>query len=93
VKGVDLRCVGRGEGSAAAKATWLRTFELPEVLATQAAAAPPGQSGNGSSKARASRAGQVVDLYLRTEVNPPYTGFNQCFANGVTPRDEACGSR
>jgi pimeloyl-ACP methyl ester carboxylesterase len=26
-----------------------------------------------------------VDLYLRTEANPPYTGFTQCFANGVDP--------
>ena len=25
----------------------------------------------------------VVDLYLRTEANPPYTGFARCFANGV----------
>jgi pimeloyl-ACP methyl ester carboxylesterase len=24
-----------------------------------------------------------VDLYLRTAANPPYTGFSQCFANGV----------
>jgi pimeloyl-ACP methyl ester carboxylesterase len=30
-----------------------------------------------------------VDLYLRTEANPPYTGFDQCFANGVDPRTAA----
>jgi pimeloyl-ACP methyl ester carboxylesterase len=24
-----------------------------------------------------------VDLYLRIAPNPPYTGFNECFANGV----------
>jgi pimeloyl-ACP methyl ester carboxylesterase len=30
-----------------------------------------------------------VDLYLRTEANPPYTGFNECFANGVGPREAA----
>jgi pimeloyl-ACP methyl ester carboxylesterase len=29
-----------------------------------------------------------VDLYLRIAPNPPYTGFNQCFANGV-PRNQA----
>jgi pimeloyl-ACP methyl ester carboxylesterase len=29
-----------------------------------------------------------VDLYLRIVPNPPYTGFNQCFANGV-PRNQA----
>ena len=33
-------------------------------------------------------AGGVVDLYLRTEPNPPYTGFAECFANGV-PRAQA----
>ena len=27
--------------------------------------------------------GGVVDLYLRSEANPPYTGFSECFANGV----------
>src|SRR5262249_55524592 len=26
-----------------------------------------------------------VDLYLRTAPNPPYTGFDECFANGVNP--------
>jgi len=30
-----------------------------------------------------------VDLYLRTAANPPYTGFNQCFANGVDPEKAA----
>ena len=30
-----------------------------------------------------------VDLYLRTEPNPPYTGFDDCFANGVDPRTAA----
>jgi pimeloyl-ACP methyl ester carboxylesterase len=29
--------------------------------------------------------GGVVDLYLRTEPNPPYQGFADCFANGVNP--------
>ena len=29
--------------------------------------------------------GGVVDLYLRTEPNPPYPGFDDCFANGVDP--------
>jgi pimeloyl-ACP methyl ester carboxylesterase len=32
--------------------------------------------------------GGVVDLYLRVEPNPPYQGFDQCFANGV-PKDQA----
>ncbi|MGH9290764.1 MAG: alpha/beta fold hydrolase [Acidimicrobiales bacterium] len=27
--------------------------------------------------------GGVVDLYLRSEANPPYPGFSECFANGV----------
>jgi pimeloyl-ACP methyl ester carboxylesterase len=27
--------------------------------------------------------GGVVDLYLRREANPPYTGYAKCFANGV----------
>jgi pimeloyl-ACP methyl ester carboxylesterase len=27
--------------------------------------------------------GGVVDLYLRSEANPPYPGFAECFANGV----------
>src|SRR5262249_28684519 len=30
-----------------------------------------------------------VDLYLRLEANPPYTGFRECFANGVDPRTAA----
>jgi pimeloyl-ACP methyl ester carboxylesterase len=30
-----------------------------------------------------------VDLYLRIEPNPPYPGFNQCFANGVDPHEAA----
>ena len=30
--------------------------------------------------------GGVLDLYLRTEPNPPYQGFDECFANGVDPR-------
>jgi len=29
--------------------------------------------------------GGVVDLYLRSEANPPYPGFSECFANGVKP--------
>ena len=28
-------------------------------------------------------AGGVVDLYLRSEANPAYPGFAECFANGV----------
>jgi pimeloyl-ACP methyl ester carboxylesterase len=27
--------------------------------------------------------GGVVDLYLRSDANPPYPGFSECFANGV----------
>jgi pimeloyl-ACP methyl ester carboxylesterase len=27
--------------------------------------------------------GGVVDVYLRSEANPPYPGFSECFANGV----------
>jgi pimeloyl-ACP methyl ester carboxylesterase len=27
--------------------------------------------------------GGTVDLYLRSEPNPPYPGFSECFANGV----------
>jgi pimeloyl-ACP methyl ester carboxylesterase len=34
-------------------------------------------------------AGGVVDLYLRSEANPPYPGFAQCFANGVSPKQAA----
>jgi pimeloyl-ACP methyl ester carboxylesterase len=30
-----------------------------------------------------------VDLYLRTAANLPYTGFTQCFANGVNPQQAA----
>jgi pimeloyl-ACP methyl ester carboxylesterase len=30
-----------------------------------------------------------VDLYLRVEPNPPYTGFADCFANGVNPPQTA----
>jgi pimeloyl-ACP methyl ester carboxylesterase len=30
-----------------------------------------------------------VDLYLRIPPNPPYTGFNECFANGVPPNQAA----
>jgi pimeloyl-ACP methyl ester carboxylesterase len=30
-----------------------------------------------------------VDLYLRVEPNPPYTGFADCFANGVNPPETA----
>jgi pimeloyl-ACP methyl ester carboxylesterase len=30
-----------------------------------------------------------VDLYLRREANPPYPGFIECFANGVTPEKAA----
>jgi pimeloyl-ACP methyl ester carboxylesterase len=30
-----------------------------------------------------------VDLYLRIAPNPPYTGFNECFANGVPPNQAA----
>lgn len=33
--------------------------------------------------------GGVVDLYLRSEANPPYPGFSECFANGVKPRQAA----
>jgi pimeloyl-ACP methyl ester carboxylesterase len=29
--------------------------------------------------------GGVIDLYLRSEANPPYPGFSECFANGVKP--------
>jgi Predicted hydrolases or acyltransferases (alpha/beta hydrolase superfamily) len=34
-----------------------------------------------------------VDLYLRIAPNPPYTGFNECFANGVPPNQAACSPR
>ena len=30
-----------------------------------------------------------IDLYLRIAPNPPYTGFNECFANGVPPNQAA----
>jgi pimeloyl-ACP methyl ester carboxylesterase len=30
-----------------------------------------------------------VDLYLRSEANPPYPGFNVCFANGLKPENAA----
>jgi hypothetical protein len=30
-----------------------------------------------------------VDLYLRIPPDPPYTGFNECFANGVPPNQAA----
>ncbi len=30
--------------------------------------------------------GGGVDLYLRWEANPPYSGFAECFANGVEPK-------
>jgi pimeloyl-ACP methyl ester carboxylesterase len=30
-----------------------------------------------------------VDLYLRWEANPPYTGFRECFANGVDEKTAA----
>jgi pimeloyl-ACP methyl ester carboxylesterase len=33
--------------------------------------------------------GGGVDLYLRVEPNPPYTGFADCFANGVNPPETA----
>jgi pimeloyl-ACP methyl ester carboxylesterase len=33
--------------------------------------------------------GGVVDLYLRSEANPPYPGFNECFANGVNRNQAA----
>jgi pimeloyl-ACP methyl ester carboxylesterase len=31
----------------------------------------------------------AVDLYLRSDANPPYPGFTKCFANGVDPRNAA----
>ena len=33
--------------------------------------------------------GGAVDLYLRSDANPPYPGFTKCFANGVDPRNAA----
>jgi pimeloyl-ACP methyl ester carboxylesterase len=33
--------------------------------------------------------GGVIDLYLRSEANPPYTGFSECFANGVSRKQAA----
>jgi pimeloyl-ACP methyl ester carboxylesterase len=30
-----------------------------------------------------------TDIYLRVAPNPPYTGFAECFANGVNPNDAA----
>jgi pimeloyl-ACP methyl ester carboxylesterase len=33
--------------------------------------------------------GSGDDLYLRVAPNPPYTGFAECFANGVNPSDAA----
>ncbi len=33
--------------------------------------------------------GGVVDLYLRSEPNPPYPGFSECFANGVNRNETA----
>jgi pimeloyl-ACP methyl ester carboxylesterase len=34
-------------------------------------------------------AGGVVELYLRVAPNPPYPGFDDCFANGVNPHEAA----
>ena len=34
--------------------------------------------------------GGGIDLYLRVEPNPPYTGFVECFANGVNPATRPC---
>jgi pimeloyl-ACP methyl ester carboxylesterase len=33
--------------------------------------------------------GGVIDLYLRSEANPPYPGFSECFANGVNRKQAA----
>jgi pimeloyl-ACP methyl ester carboxylesterase len=33
--------------------------------------------------------GGVVDTYLRGEADPPYTGFSECFANGVNRNQAA----
>ena len=33
--------------------------------------------------------GGTVDLYLRSEANPPYPGFAECFANGVNGNQAA----
>jgi pimeloyl-ACP methyl ester carboxylesterase len=33
--------------------------------------------------------GGMVDLYLRSEANPPYPGFAECFANGVNRNQAA----
>jgi pimeloyl-ACP methyl ester carboxylesterase len=33
--------------------------------------------------------GGVLDAYLRSEANPPYTGFSECFANGVNRSEVA----
>jgi pimeloyl-ACP methyl ester carboxylesterase len=33
--------------------------------------------------------GGVIDLYLRSEANPPYPGFSECFANGVNRNQAA----
>jgi pimeloyl-ACP methyl ester carboxylesterase len=30
-----------------------------------------------------------ADLYVQSDPNPPYTGFDECFANGVSPKDAA----
>jgi pimeloyl-ACP methyl ester carboxylesterase len=33
--------------------------------------------------------GGAPDLYLRHEANPPYTGYDECFANGVDRKQAA----
>jgi pimeloyl-ACP methyl ester carboxylesterase len=56
---------------------------LAQLTAGSGACTDPGTAFN------AVPFGGGVDLYLRVEPNPPYTGFADCFANGVNPPETA----
>src|SRR5262249_20380160 len=62
---------------------------IPDVNQTLADLSSPESCLDPASAFNAVPFSGGVDLYLRIAPNPPYPGFNQCFANGVPPNHAA----
>jgi pimeloyl-ACP methyl ester carboxylesterase len=62
---------------------------MPDEGETAGELAARGRSGVGEDALIPVPYDGGVDLYLRWEANPPYTGFAECFANGVDPAEAA----
>jgi pimeloyl-ACP methyl ester carboxylesterase len=76
-------------GNANVKALVYIDAFIPDVGQTLASLSSPASCLDPATAFNAVPFAGGVDLYLRVAPNPPYPGFDECFANGVPPNQAA----